>query len=74
MMKTILILDDVSIPGAPGLSKGETVRMADETADMLIDRGFAELAAEEIEATEAEVQKNTDRVKVGKIVTPKGRS
>ena len=73
MMKTILILDDVSIPGAPGLSKGETVRMGDETADMLIDRGFAE-PAEDIEATEAEVQKNADRVKVGKIVTPKGRS
>lgn len=74
MMKTILILDDVSIPGAPGLSKGETVRMADETATMLIDRGFAELAVEDIQATEAEIEKNANRVKVGKIVAPKGRS
>lgn len=44
-MKSIIILQDVSIPNVPGFRAGLQVRVSDEIADLLIERSFAKLGS-----------------------------
>lgn len=40
-MKSVTILEDVSIPSMPGFRKGQEVRVNDDIADLLVERGHA---------------------------------
>ncbi|MEE8151281.1 MAG: hypothetical protein V3T43_06155 [Nitrosomonadaceae bacterium] len=40
-MKTVVILETVSLPNMPGYRKGEECRMKDEIAELLVERGHA---------------------------------
>ena len=65
-MKSIIVLQKVSIPSVPALLKGQNVRLKDEIADSLVEQGFAKFQGENETATEEGVQKNEASVTVKK--------
>lgn len=75
-MKTVTILEDVSIPSMPGFRKGQEVRVADHIADLLVERSHAKF---HFGKTREEVQKEKTvgnhpqkpDVEVRKVVTEK---
>lgn len=64
-MKIVSIIQDVSIPGIPGFRRGQEVRIKDEIADMLVDRGHAKFVVgesrEEVKAKLEKEKKNTQK-------------
>lgn len=65
-MKSITILKDVSIPGVPGFSVGQQVRVKDEIADMLVDRSFAKMDNKVETATDEQKAKEAQSVTLKK--------
>jgi len=59
-MKLVRILQNVSIPGMPGFRQGQQVRVKDEIADLLVERGHAKLETGKSEQAVKEEEKGKE--------------
>lgn len=59
-MKTLKILEDVIIPSHPRFNQGDVLGVADELADVLIERGHAEQLIEKKKSKKSLTQPQND--------------
>lgn len=72
-MKYITVLEDVDMPGVPGLKKGAEVRICKKKADILIERGLAKPVTGKIreEVERGKVKKTIKEVEIKKLLSPR---